>query len=216
MRHELVDLIERMTVREKIINSGDSISWHAYREAERLDDKSMVDELDEYLAQKPTKDQRSAAYFIIGKIAKNCASLECASRLIAYSSREKDKYALANLLDGLAEIPKPESLEIEPLFSLLQDSRWLVRHAAIRSLQGCASSEAEDKLLEVLANTSDPDDAVYCHSTLGRIGSYKALPALAQGLKSRKRDVKISAQAAITAIEVRNDRLTEEAIVVQL
>jgi HEAT repeat protein len=196
-----------MTVREKIVNSDDSLSWHAHREAERFDDKSMVDELDVYLNQKPTKDQRSAAYFIIGKIAKNCLSLECASRLITYSAKEKDKYALANLLERLAEIPKPESVDIEPLFSLLQDSRWLVRHAAIRSLRGCNSSEAEVKLLEVLANTSDPYDAIYCHSTLGEIGTCKSLSALALGLKSRKRDVKDSAQAAIAAIEVRNGRL---------
>ena len=56
-------------------------------------------------------------------------------------------------------------------------------------------------MLEILATTSDPYDVIYCHATLNQIGTRKALPALTQNLKSRKRDVKVSAQAAIEAIE---------------
>lgn len=55
MRQELVDLIQRMTVRENVVNSDDSISWQAHCEAELLDDKTLVDELDAYLDQKPKK-----------------------------------------------------------------------------------------------------------------------------------------------------------------
>lgn len=206
MRQELVDLIQRMTVRENVVNSDDSISWQAHREAELLDDKTLVDELDAYLDQKPKKEQRSAVYFIIGKIGRNCLSEECASRQIGYSSQERDKYALAGLLDGLADIPKPESVDVRPLLPHLEDKRWRVRHSAIKSLKRCQNSYAEDKLLEILATTSDPCDAIYCHATLNQIGTHKALPALAQNLKSRKRDVKASAQAAIEAIEARESR----------
>jgi hypothetical protein len=70
-------------------------------------------------------------------------------------------------------------------------------------LNGGNREEAEDKLLEILATTSDPNDIIYCHSTLNQIGTRKALPALTQNMRSRKRDVKISAQAAIEAIEAR-------------
>ena len=95
MRLSLVELIERMTLSELNVSSDDSISWHAHREAEKLNDLSMVEKLDATLAQKPKKHQRAAAYFIIGKIGKNCRSAECASRLIAYASAEQDKYALS-------------------------------------------------------------------------------------------------------------------------
>lgn len=203
MRQELVDLIRRMTVRQDVVNSDESISWQAHREAELLDDTSIVDELDAYLDQKPERDKRSAAYFIIGKIGWNCLSEQCASRLIEYSSEERDKYALAGLLERLADIPKPESVDVRPLFAFLKDKRWLVRYSAIQSLKRCQNAEVEDKLLEILAITSDPYDATYCHATLNQIGTRKALPALAQNLKSRKRDVKASAQAAIEAIEAR-------------
>lgn len=204
MRQELVELIQRMTVRQNAVSSDDSISWHAHREAELLFDKTLVDELDAYLDQKPKKQERSAAYFIIGKIGKNCLSGECASRLIEYSSKETDKYALASLLERLADIPKPESVDVRPLFPLLKDKRWLVRYSAIQSLKRCTSAEAENKLLEILATTSDPYDAIYCHATLTQIGTRKSLPALAQNLTSRTRDVKISAQAPIKAIEARD------------
>jgi HEAT repeat protein len=204
MRQELFELIQRMTVQEGVISSDGSISWQARREAELLADMSLVDELDAYFDQKPTKEQRAAAYFIIGKIGKNCLNEGCASRLIEYSSKEPDKYALASLLERLADIPKPESVDVRPLFSFLKDKRWLVRHAAIRSLERCTNTEAEDKLLEILVTTSDSDDVIYCHATLNQIGTCKALPALTQNLKSRKRDVKKSAQAAIEAIKARD------------
>lgn len=208
MRQYLLELIQRMTVHEDMVNSRDSISWQAHREAELLADISMLDELDAYLSQHSSKKaQRSATYFIIGKIGKNCYSGDCASRLIEYSSKEPNKYALASLLTMLADIPKPENVDVKPLFLLLKDTRWLVRHSAIQSLNHCASGEAEERLLEILTNTSDPFDVVYCHATLNRIGTRKALPALTKNLKSRWRDVKISAQAAIEVIKARDVQL---------
>lgn len=203
MRQELVDLIQRIAVREPLVNSDDSISWHALREAEKLDDESLVVEIDAYLAQKPRKEQRSAAYFIIGKIGKNCSSEKCASLLIEYSSKEHDKYALAGILDRLADIPKPESVDVTPLFQHLNDARWLVRRSAIGSLAGCHRAEVEDRLLDILATTLDPYDAACCHSTLNKIGTRKSIPSLEKNLKSRKRDVKLSARYAIAAIEAR-------------
>jgi len=86
-----------------------------------------------------------------------------------------------------------------------------VRHSAIQSLKRCTSAEAEDRLLEILATTSDPYDVIYCHATLNQIGTHKALPALTQNLKSRKRDVKISAQAAIEAIKARDGQPLSDA-----
>jgi HEAT repeat protein len=168
-----------------------------------MDDPSIVKELDAYLREEPTKAERAAAYFIIGKIGKNLRSVECASVLIAHIAPETDKYALAGLLDRLADIPKPANVDVAPVYRLLRDKRWLVRHAAIRSLINTASPEAEDRLLEVLRDSDDPHDAIYCHATLNRIGTAKALPALEVGLKSRKRDVKLSARAAIDAIAAR-------------
>ena len=55
MRRELVDLIECMSLRDASMNSENSISWHAHREAEQLADISMIDELKSFLVEKPSK-----------------------------------------------------------------------------------------------------------------------------------------------------------------
>jgi len=188
------------------MNSENSISWHAHREAEQLADISMIDELKSFLVEKPSKEERSAAYFILGKIGTNSVSQRCATALIKYSTIETDKYLLSNILDRIADIPLEAEVELDPLFLLLNDKRWLVRRSAIQSLKGSENSNAETKLLDVLAAVTDPIDIVFCHSTLNRIGTRKSLPAIKQGLTSRKRDVKMSAQSAIEAIETREDQ----------
>lgn len=203
MRTHLVELLERLTALERGVNSDESVSWHAHRQAEQLRDLSLVGELDAFLTSNPPPRKRAAAYFIVGSIGKNCDAPECARMLIGYASVEKDKYALSSMLDRLAEIPKPAHIDLEPLFALLKDKRWLVRHAAIRSLSNVSSSEPEERLLALLGSTTDPDDLIYCHATLNRIGTSKSLAALRTNLTSRKRDVRISAAAAIEAIEAR-------------
>ncbi|QBP76624.1 HEAT repeat domain-containing protein [Herbaspirillum huttiense] len=207
MQAILTDLIERMTVREPLVSSDESISWHAYREAEKLIDETLIEELRDFLKQKLTKEQRRAAYFIIGKIGKNCASAECALLLLNSVSAETDKYSLSSLLDLISDLPKPLHLDLSPLYFLLSDKRWLVRHSAIKSLMYCHHPEAEDKLISVLENTDSSYEIVYCQATLNNIGTSKALPALSKNLKSRKPDVKISAELAVEAILQRQSSL---------
>jgi HEAT repeat protein len=107
------------------------------------------------------------------------------------------------LFDALGDVRKPRNLDLTPVFRLLQDDRWLVRHSAIRALRHADSPEAEDQLIEVLNTTGDPYDVVYCQATLNEIGTAKSIPHLQKNLDSRKRDVKSSARYAIEAIESR-------------
>lgn len=204
MQEYLIDLISRMTAKEsRCLNSDDSISWQAHREAETLSNPSTVDQLAGYVSIEKDKQRRRAAYFILGKLGKKVRSLDCASILLFRLSYEQDKYVLSSLFSGLSWIAKPENLDLGPVYRLLGDDRWLVRHSAIEALRQTASREAEDKILELLMMTTDPDDMIYCHATLNEIGSAKSLPYLRKNLTSRKRDVKLSAQAAIEAIESR-------------
>ena len=203
MRQYLQNLIERICTVEELANSGDSVSWAALREAEGLTELSMASELVEFLDTNPKKDQRQAAYFIIGKIGKNLQEPSCALVLLTYVEKEKDKYALASLLERVADIRKPSDIDLNPIYHFLNDKRWLVRHSAIQALINTDSHEAEDKLLAVMEESNDPHDLVYCQAALNRVGSIKSLPMLEKSLKSRKRDVKHSAQAAIEAIQAR-------------
>ncbi|MDQ2731882.1 MAG: HEAT repeat domain-containing protein [Armatimonadota bacterium] len=203
IRPELWDLIERMTVKEDRVNSADSVSWHAYRDAEKLNDLSLIPEIEAYLQQKPPRWHRSAAYFILGKVGLNTKSEQCANLLLSLLGGEPDKYALYNLLGRLEDILVASSVDPSPIFAFLHDQRWSVRHAAIRALRNTNSPHVEDEILQVIGTSSDKYDLSYCHSVLYRIGTSKSLPALQEGLKSRKRDVKSTAKAAIQAITER-------------
>lgn len=203
MRAELRDLIDRMCLVEGIADSNQSVSWAAHREAEAIADITVATELSIFLSGKVSKEQRRASYFILGKLGMNTQSHECANVLIGLINREKDKYALATLLDVLADIRKPKSTDLTPVYQLLGDSRWLVRHSAIGALKNSGSPEPEARVLAHLESAEDPSDVIYCHATLNDIGSNRAIPLLERGLKSRKRDVKLSAELAISAIQQR-------------
>ena|ERR1017187_9800850 len=204
MREALGDLVARMATPEpRRINSGDSISWKAHREAETLDDPSIVDELAEYLPHEPDKELRRQAYFILGKLGQKIRGRDCASILLSHLSAETNKYVLSVLLDALGSVHQPGDLDLTPLFRLLEDDRWLVRHSAIQALKHVDSPAVEDHVLHLPGGTSDPNDMTYCHATLNEIGSAKAIPQLETNLKSRKADVKMSAKFAIEAIKAR-------------
>lgn len=107
---------------------------------------------------------------------------------------------------ALGQLSKPSDLDLTPVYALLEDERWLVRHSAIQSLKSTNSPEVEDVLLHILETTTDPYDLVYYQATLNEIGSARAIPFIAKNLKFRKRDVKDSAQFAIEAIQARERR----------
>jgi HEAT repeat protein len=200
MRQYLQELVGRICTVENVANSVDSVSWKALREAGGQTDLSMVPELVDFLYTNPGKEQRQAAYFIVGKLGRNRQDSDCASVLLSFIPKEKDKYALAGLLDRLAEIEKPAAMDLNPIYQLLTDKRWLVRHSAIQALNNTNTPAVEEHLLAVMATSTDATDLIYCHATLNRVGSKKSIPGLQEGLKSRKRDVKHSAKAAIEAI----------------
>lgn len=205
MRQTLVDLIARMEMSEPpCLNSEDSISWKAHREAETLADPSMVEELAQYLRHESSKERRTQAYFILGKLGKKVRGRDCVAILLSHLSTETNKYVLSVLLDALADVHKPRDIDLYQVFRLLEDDRWLVRHSAIQALRDTESHEVEDQLLRLLERTSDPYDMTYCQAVLNEIGSAKAIPFLEKNLKSRKRDVKMSAESAIQAIRTRD------------
>jgi len=204
LRKSLADLIDRMNRNEPVLNSDDSISWHAHRDAERLSDRMMVDELAEYVAGEKDKKKRDAAYFMIGKLGLQCRSVDCARILISSLQREKDKYVLSSMLDRLADIEKPREVDLSPVFPFLTDTRWLVRHSAIRAVGNSDSPEAEAEIIAVLLGATDHFDIMYCNGTLSTIGSPDAIPHIEKNFTSRKQDVKHSAMHAVHAIMARH------------
>lgn len=204
MNPYLGDLVRRMTTVEQVTHSDRSLSWNAHREAEKLTDLSHLGDLEILVRTSKSKDERKAAYFILGALGENTSDPRCALVLAQQLGNEKDKYGLAASLEALAKIEKPRGFPLEAVYACLSDHRWLVRHAAIRALAKTCAVEVEDRLLQHLSLTNEPHEMIYCHATLGSVGSEKSLPALELGLASRKRDVKESAAFAIRAIKARS------------
>jgi hypothetical protein len=162
----------------------------------------MVAELAEAARTLPTAKRRGC-YFTIGKIGRNARDEYCATVLLELLPAENDKYNLDCLLQGVGEIPKGRDLELSVVFPLLDDRRWLVRDAAIQALDCSANPDVEAQLIKHLLATADAHDQTYCHAVLNHIGTRRALPAIEANIKSRKRDVKISAELAVQAIRER-------------
>lgn len=193
-----------MTLKEGQVNSDDSKSWHAYREAEKLSDPTLIDELSDYVKQESNMDKRGAAYFVIGKLGMQVRGSDCVQILLEALRKETDRNELSRILDRLAPLPKPSETDLRTIFGLLNDKRWIVRHAAIQALANTESPIAEDHLLALLEKTEDLYDITYINSTLSNMGTPKALPYIEKNLASRKRDVKYSAQLAIETIRAKN------------
>ncbi len=205
----LVDLLVRMAnttdqIMEEGYDSSKTISWKAYREAEKVDNTDFIPQLISFIDVEKEKKKRGNAYFLLGHIAKNTNSQIAVSYLIQRVDKETDKYVISFLLDRIANIEKPIGTDLEPLIKMTKSDKWLIRHSAIQSLKNSFDSIAETTLIEILNKSEDPYDLIYSNATLNRIGTPRAIPYLEKHLKSRKRDVKLSAQFAIEEIKKRH------------
>lgn len=184
--------------------SDETISWKALREAEKLDKPEFITQLVEIINDEKNKKNRDRAYFALGHLAKNIKSYYATQYLIQRIEKETDKYIISALLDRIAELDKPNGTDLKPIVKETTNKKWLVRYSAIRALKYSNDKLAEETLIETLDHSNDSGDLIYGSSTLFEVGTMKAIPHLERLLNSRKRDVKLSAQAAIEEIHKRH------------
>jgi HEAT repeat protein len=207
MNAQIKDLLQRMTHQDgpEVRSSADSRSLNAYREAERITDYVILSEAKAAVVPEKNKKIRAALYFLIAKVAVNLRHSDTSDFLIEQLRRETDKYVLKGLLDRIAELPKSEGTDLQPILDRLEDPRWLVRFSAIQALKLAVSPNAELALVDLLERSTDPYDINFANVTLNQIGSLQSIPALERHLSSRKRDMKDSAQLAIQTIRERHE-----------
>lgn len=203
----LINLIDRMNdISDRKMEAGyessKTIAWKAYREAEKLAEAEYLLQLMEFIDEEKDKKKRDKAYFILGHIAKNLNDHSVAQYLINRTENETDKYIVGSLFDRIKDLYKPIGTELKPIIDATKSDKWLIRYSAIQALQNSESRIAESTLISILENSEDPNDLIYSNAILNRIGTSEAIPAIEKHLKSRKRDVKLSAKLAIE--EIRN------------
>ncbi|MGY8911409.1 MAG: HEAT repeat domain-containing protein, partial [Flavobacteriales bacterium] len=151
------------------------------------------------------KKKRDKAYFLLGHIAKNTNDYKATEYLIKRVEKESDKYVVSSLLDRIANLKKPNGIDLQPIINAIQSDKWTIRQSAIQSLKNSDDKIAEKTLIGILSNSEDQYDLTYANATLNNIGTEKAIPYLEKHLNSRKRDVKGSAKFAIESIKKRTD-----------
>ena len=209
MDNYLIDLINRMCEisdqkLEAGFDSSKTISWAALREAEKLDNKDFIPQLIDFISKEKDKLRRNKGYFALGYLAKNTSDISALNFLIKRVEEETDKYVVSSLLDRIANIKKPKGTDLQPLINSLKSNKWLIRHSAIQSLKFSDDPMAETALIEIIIHSEDPYNLSYANATLNNIGTLRAIPYLEKHIKSRKRDVKLSAQLAIESISKRH------------
>ncbi len=210
---QLSDLIDRMCCKENSSNSDDSISYKAYREAEKLSDVSLLPFLKETILlnqNNNSKDKklRNSVYFIIGKIIKNSFDESACKFLVERLDVETDKYILSGILDLFVEVNIPSNIDIDPIIRCSESDKWLIRHSAIQAL-GSSNTEKSKEAIYYYLNQEDEKkysyEITYANASLGKIGTDDDIPILKKHLTSRKHDIKDSAAFAIKRIENRTN-----------
>lgn len=204
---KLYDLIARMTIKEQLTSSEESVSWNAYREAERISDETVYPILKKIIEENhKNKAVREAAYVIIGYYLRNIFNKEACIFLIQRLDEETDKYVVACILDKLARIHIPEDIDMSLVIKCSQNDKWLIRHSALNAL-GSSSTHANREALLFFINQEDEKkyeyEIIYANASLGSIGSKEDIPFLEKHVKSRKRDIRDSARFAIDRIKER-------------
>lgn len=215
----LLDLIARINTKdESFAVSTETTRWKALREAEALTDAALFPQLMEMIDEhegkdKKKRDVRDAAYFILGRLLETSFDKAAASFFIQRLKKENDKHILDSMLNRItdwqrsAKIMLPADVDISPILSLAKDERRRVRHSAIHALGTCPGSESRKVLAHYLTQADEKTwqyEMYYANIALQTIGEPADIPLLERFLKSRRPDLKLTAQYAIAYIKERS------------
>jgi len=216
---ELLELITRINTKDEHFTvSTETTSWKACREAETLTDPALFPLLQEIIEEhdgkkKDKREIRNAAYFIFGRLMQVSFEQGACAFFLQRLGAETDKYILSSMLDRVHDWWKlagktiPAGLDISNMLTLAKDDRRLVRHSAIRALGACPREESRDILLYYLLQEDEKAyqyEIYYANIAMQGIGEPEDIPFLERFLKSRRPDIKITAQYAIQFIRERN------------
>lgn len=207
----LQDLLQRMQDdsyrpdQEKVegmFESEKTVYYLAYQEARMLNDRSLLSDLVEFIEETEEDNKRESAYFILGFIAKNTADTAATQFLLTRLTKEKKPQTVKLVLERLAELFKPATLNIDIVKTLIEKRGYSIRHSAYNALTN-SDHGVEDYLLDKLKKGKTADDIASIIRALGYIGRQKSIVALKPLIKSRKFVIKHAVQNHLSTIMVR-------------
>ena len=192
---------------EGVFEGGKTVSAAAHEEVEKLQDRALLGALMDLIPEEQDEDKRQNAYFILGWLARNTRDIEAKQFLVSSLSRETETHMLVTILDRLAKVYKPASIDLAPIFELT-DYNFRIRHAAYKALTN-SEEPMEDFLLERLKEA--PKDDLTCLITaLMYVGTSNSLPYIMKHTKSRNGWIYSFSRNAVTVIMLREGAGSEE------
>lgn len=200
----ITDLIDRMldySWPEGATSSEDTASWKAYREAEQIDNESIIPEFIAFIEAETNDERRRTAYWILGKISENIAHLPTLQYLIDSLDKEKIEKIQTSILSSIRDIRKPAAINLLPIFNRAKTDNEEVKNEAILALSNTENPEVEPLILNFCQGENSDEYRLWrCISVLANIGSRASLPVLETLAGHKKMDVSISALYAILKI----------------
>lgn len=223
---EILALIARInTPREAGVKvSSETTRWKALREGETIDDPGVFPLLREIIGENEGKgaakrEIRSAAYFLYGRVMERACTPDAFPFFLGRLEAETDKHLLHGMLERVkdwhhrAGILLPPEADTAPVCRLTRDDRWLVRQSALHALSACPGAESREALRYWLGQEDEAKykyEMWYAAIAMQSVGEAADIPLLERLLKSRRRDLKITAQNAIRQIGERAEAAAKE------
>lgn len=213
MQKEYVeDLIQRINTSGDLapgMSSSETISWKAYREAEKLTDDSLYPVLKKLILLHPQEEYvayREAAYHILIQLLKNVPKDEYFIFYLEQLEKEHNSNLLCSVLFSARDIKIPPAISADSVIALTKSEDESVRKDAIYALQSSATPESRQALryyIEQEDVKTFKDEITNANMALGEIGCAEDIPVLEKHTKNVNGDIRGSANIAIAKIKER-------------
>jgi len=210
MEQYLIDLIERMSektvIKPGVIfdSSRDSVSWIAYREAEKLRDEKYIIQLTDYIVDEERIMFRKSAYFILGNLLTKFKSLEAIQFYVDRLLVETNTMILDSMLCSLYLIRKGPTIDISPIIKCTENINKMIRSSAIRALATTSHESAKEKIRTIVQLKDHKKykyEIIYAIQTLSTIGDINDIDFIKPLYSSCVRDIQVSAKYAVESLE---------------
>lgn len=200
---QLLDLIERMNHQGDTNTSDDSISWHAFRYAETLQDRTIIPLAIDLVERLESHEQRDSLYFILYHIGRHLGDRDVFLFLVDRLGLESNKYVLSSLLGHLATLDDGYQgiVSVKQLVPYATHSAWQVKYDAIQVFHLCDPIEAECFLRTQLAvQAHDAMALQYLVGELSYVGNKETIPSLIKLAEHQNGGVASSAIRTLTQL----------------
>ncbi|MEI6728641.1 MAG: hypothetical protein WCK98_03275 [bacterium] len=143
------DLVKRLSSKEYLVDSSESVSWLAYREAEKLNDLKLFPYFKDFLETEKDTDIRRTIYFPIASIGGHNNEPKILNYLISRIGLEKTRWSKSTILNNTWQFYKENTIGLHPEFEkLIYNKSWQIVWPTLDLLGICKQKEEAEKIID--------------------------------------------------------------------